>query len=112
MKKILYPLFFAITIFISCSKHKESHPYYIALPEPVKAAIDANTDKCNACGLRVNLIRFRNELVHEVDVSGPTCNSVIVYYDEAGTEHLVTPDVFSEYMETRKVIKVIWSCTP
>ncbi|HRQ18341.1 MAG TPA: hypothetical protein PL085_14810 [Agriterribacter sp.] len=98
---------------ISCSKSKDQPDFNLQnLPQPVQEIINENADNCNPCGLTVALCKFRGEMIYEVSVSSPVCNSVIVYYDEKARSHMVTSDIFSEYMETRQRIKTIWSCTP
>ncbi|MGN6437641.1 MAG: hypothetical protein ACTHMM_14120 [Agriterribacter sp.] len=113
MKNTFICLNIFLILLTGCSKSDNDTQFSLKkLPQAVQDEISANTPDCNVCGLAVKLCKFRGEKIYEVYVTSPVCNGIIVYYDLKGNKHSVTPDIFSEYMETRQVIETIWSCTP
>lgn len=109
---LLFNIFFVVLI-TGCSKSKDESEIKLEnLPKKVQEEIKANIKDCNTCGLSVKSCEFRGEKIYELYLNSPLCNGIILYYDTKGTEHHVTPDIFSEYMETRQVIETIWSCNP
>lgn len=113
MKSTSLLLSISLIFLLGCSKSKNDTDVSLKnLPQSIQDAINANKPDCRTCGLTIKLVQFRDELVYEMYSTSHLCDGIIVYYDQQGNEYYVSPDIYSEYMETSQVVKTIWSCNP
>lgn len=107
--------YFLVCLFFSalfsCSKKESRDDDLKDLPVSVLQLIDEYKQDCKTCGLAIRLVEWKNELLYEKLPASPVCDGVIIYYDREGKSHIVSPDIYNDYMN-RKILKEIWMCNP
>ena len=96
---------------LSCSKKDNPDMEIKDLPKPIQTLIDEAQQECPVCGITVLRYAFNNKILYASTCNGPTCNCIMVYYDQDGELIKYEKGVYKDISENKSLINEIYRCS-